>query len=80
MFAVRSGAYMTYEDAGAGDTDKMIALRQEAEELKAEQATLVEQKIPYLDAEIAKIMPAMNAHLEQCEVGFQGKPRNLKLL
>jgi len=68
----------TYADAGAGDTDEMIALRQEAEELKAEQATLVEQTIPYLDAEIAKIMPAMNAHLEQCEVDFQGKPRDLK--
>jgi len=68
----------TYEDAGAGDTDEIIALRKEAEELKVEQATLVDQTIPYLDAEIAKIMPAMNAHLEQCEADFVGKPRDMK--
>jgi superfamily II DNA or RNA helicase len=69
----------TYDNVGAGDTPEILQMRQDLLELKQEQALLVEETIPYLEGEIAKIGPSEAAHLKECEATFgTGKPKDLK--
>jgi superfamily II DNA or RNA helicase len=69
----------TYDNVGAGDTPEILQMRQDLLELKQEQSLLLEQTIPYLEGEIAKIGPSEAAHLKECEASFgAGKPKDLK--
>ena len=69
----------TYDNVGAGDTPEILQMRQDLLELKQEQSILVEETIPYLEAEIAKIGPSEATHLKECEATFgAGKPKDLK--
>jgi hypothetical protein len=68
----------TFADVGEGDDAGLLEMRKDLVDLKAEKATLIETTIPYLEAEVGRIGPAMDAQMAECESTFAGRPKEIK--
>lgn len=68
----------TFADVGEGDDTGLLEMRKDLVDLKAEKATLIEQTIPYLEAEVGRIGPALDAQLAECDSTFAGRPKDIK--
>ena len=68
----------TFADVGEGDDAGLLEMRKDLVDLKAEKATLIEQTIPYLEAEVGRIGPALDAQMAECESTFAGRPKEIK--
>ena len=68
----------TFSDVGEGDDEAVLGLRKDLADLKAEKADLVDNTIPYLEKEVGRIGPAMDAQLAECEKTFAGRKKEIK--
>jgi hypothetical protein len=68
----------TFGDVGEGDDATVLELRKDLTDLKAEKADLIDNTIPYLEREVGRIGPAMDAQLAECTSAFAGRPKEIK--
>jgi hypothetical protein len=68
----------TFGDVLEGDDDEILGLRKELADLHAEKNDLISNTVPYLEKEIGRIGPAMEAQLAECAANFAGKPKEIK--
>jgi superfamily II DNA or RNA helicase len=68
----------TFADVTEGDGDEVLELRKDLADLQVEKHELIENTIPYLEKEVGRIGPALDAQLAECEKSFAGRKKELK--
>jgi len=68
----------TFSDVGEGDDATVLELRKDLADLKAEKADLIDNTIPYLEKEVGRIGPAMEAQMAECTSTFAGRAKEIK--